>query len=427
MMPTRVRPGVPRTRRPRAAAWCAALCLLALSGNTAHGQVAAAHFDLRGVRVYWRTIDALAAGTIGVDSAVAQLAAHPGYAQIQRNGGRLRVIGWCLRRRYPRTAADTTTPPPNRAEIHARACAHLRDAERLRDSLHAFESVLDGSAGRGWITQAFTAARTLVPAHAATALPQVHVLLFEDNGFGGDALALDLLRLMRSDVSATVRYLAHELHHSLVVRLPDDVDAARSDSVQRDSTGAFGASRTWLTWLSRVQLEGVASLLDKGEALRTDTLAPAAPQRAWTPTLVAHAASLAQVPAQLARIAGAATPAARDSALRASMEDGGHAMGQYMATVIDRGLGRAALVAVVGDRFAFAEAYARAAPRVRGAVALGAARLAEVTALRRAVGRDAAGPRDAGSPGTSGGVPVESPGSIPRPRSYTSRLPVGVP
>lgn len=342
---------------------------------SAFAQQNAATFDLTGVQLYWRTADALAAGTLTVDSAMAHLGAHPGYAQIQRNGGRLRVIAWCLRRRYPRTAADSTTPPANRVEIHQRACAHLREAEQVRDSLTRFGSVLTSATGQAWITRAHADARALVPARVATAQPAVYVLLFEDNGFGGDALALDLLRLMRSDANTTVRYLAHELHHSMVVRLPDDIDEARADSTQR----------AWLTWMSRVHLEGVASLLDKGDVLRTDALTPAAPRAAWSPTLASHATRMAQVPAALTRIANASTPAARDSALQASIDDGGHATGHYMATAILRTLGRDSLVAVVGDRFAFAEAYARAAPRAR-AVPLGPARLAEIRALQTAVG-----------------------------------------
>lgn len=334
-----------------------------------------ATFDLSGVQLYWRTVDALAAGTLTVDSAIAQLGVHPGYAQIQRNGGRLRVIAWCLRRRYPRTAADTTTPPANRVEIHQRACAHLRDAELLRDSLTRFGAVLTSATGRERISRAHSDARALVPARVATVQPAVYVLLFEDNGFGGDALALDLLRLMRSDANTTVRYLAHELHHSMVVRLPEDIDEARADSTQR----------AWLTWMSRVHLEGVASLLDKGAAMRSDALTPAVPRADWSASLSAHAARVAQVPAWLTRIANAGTPAARDSALQASIDDGGHATGQYMATAIMRALGRDSLVAVVGDRFAFVEAYARAA-RQAGAVPLGDARREEIRALRLAAG-----------------------------------------
>lgn len=334
-----------------------------------------AAFDLSGVHAYWRVVDALRERTVSLDSAIAQLGRHPGYALIQRNGGRMRVVGWCLRRLFPQHPSDTTTPPPNRPEIHQRACPHLQQALRERDALARFAAILEGGRGTAWLQAAVEEAAQLLPASVAGTAPPAYVLLFEDNGFGGSALALDLLRLMRSDSLQTVRYLAHELHHSAVLRLPADVPPLPADALPP-------LSQAWLSMLGRVQLEGVASLLDKEEAMRPDALAPPASVDAVPPSLRDHAARLANVPAMLAAIDRAPTPEARADALRASVDDGGHALGHYMAAAIERTLGRDTLVAVVGRRFAFFDAYVQASARqASGAFTFSPAVVREVRAL----------------------------------------------
>lgn len=367
-------------RRPATAMLATAL----IAASAVAQPPASPTFDLSGVHEYWRVVDGLQARTLSLDSAIAQLGRHPGYALIQRNGGRMRVVGWCLRRIFPQQPSDSSTPPPNRPEIHQRACPHLQQAIRQRDSLARFAAVLEGARGASWLQTAVGEAARYLPRSVAGASPPAYLLLFEDNGFGGSALALDLLRLMRSDSLRTVRYLAHELHHSAVLRLPADVRDSPADSLPP-------LTQAWLTMLGRVQLEGVASLLDKQGAMRADALAPPASIDAVPDFLRDHAARVARAPALLAAIDRATTPEARVAALRASVDDGGHALGHYMATAIERTLGRAALVDVVGRRFAFFEAYVQASSRpAAGAYAMAPRVVDEVRALAQQTRTDEA-------------------------------------
>lgn len=326
---------------------------------TASAQRASA-LDLSGVTLYWATVDGLRRGEYGADSTRALLAVHPGYQLIQNNGGRLRALAYCFQKMRPRSPADSAaTPPPNRASLYAAVCAHLRESDDARTELTTFARSLNDGIAAEWMRAANDSVSAYLPAQAMTAPPPIYVLVFENNAFGGSAIALDLLRLHRDDPRNVPRLLAHELHHSYVAKLPSDL---------RD-TAAAGVRPARLRWLSRVQSEGIASLIDKGYIMRADSALPRTPLDSWTAFARTHADRLRAAPAVLVRLDSAwrAAPVSResdaalDSLLDTSIDDGGHALGQFMATAIDRVLGRRELLAAVESRFAFVERYQRAA------------------------------------------------------------------
>jgi hypothetical protein len=323
---------------------------------------APATIDVSGTALFWRVVDGVSSGAITADSGRAWLAKHPGYQQIQRNGTRLPVIQHCLRRMAPGVRPDTfTVPASTRAFLYPYVCDHLDSARAHRQTLERFAASLrDDADERARIAAALDTARAYLPAAAREfAAPTVYGLIFEPGGFGGETIATDLLHFMRRSAGDRARFFGHELHHAMMVRLPSDLREADA-SVTRP---------TMLTWLTRTQWEGIASLIDKRGYVRLTPTGPVPSDAAATGFPREHAErmqagreTLAAVEAAiLRRMRGEGTDAELASALQASIPDGAHALGQYMALAIEVAEGRAAIVEATRSRFGFIRAYQRAA------------------------------------------------------------------
>jgi hypothetical protein len=322
----------------------------------------AATVDVSGAELFWRVIDAVSSGAITADSGRAWLATHPGYQQIQRNGTRLPVIQHCLRRMAPGARPDTFTVPASaRAFLYPYVCDHLDSARAHRQALERFAASLrDDADERARIAAALDTARAYLPAAAREfATPTVYGLIFEPGGFGGETIATDLLHFMRRGAGDRARFLGHELHHAMMVRLPSDLREADA-SVTRPMM---------LTWLTRTQWEGIASLIDKRGYVRltpsglvpSDAAATGFPREHAERMQAGREALAAVETAVLRRVRGEGTDAELASALQASIPDGAHALGQYMALAIEVAEGRAAIVEATRSRFGFVRAYQRAA------------------------------------------------------------------
>jgi hypothetical protein len=98
-----------------------------------------------------------------------------------------------------------------------------RRPTKRRDSLDAFVSQLEPN--RFALPRvALDSVRAYLPERVLSGTaPPIYILLFENNGFGGAEISLDLLRMLRDDAVHLHRFLAHELHHSYMQRLPEDV------------------------------------------------------------------------------------------------------------------------------------------------------------------------------------------------------------
>jgi hypothetical protein len=125
-------------------------------------------------------------------------------------------------------------------------------------------------------------------------------------------------------------------------------------------------------WLGRLQWEGIASLLDKRNYVRLTT-SGLVPTEGVSGFALEHATRVLSAPAVLAivdralvaRRRAASGSAAADSVLRNALEaaipDGGHALGQYMAFVIEQHGGRSAIIRATTSRVLFLRAYQEAA------------------------------------------------------------------
>lgn len=340
-----------------------------LAGAIGHGLEAqavasppAAVIDVSGTALFWRVVDGVSSGAITPDSGRAWLATHPGYQQIQRNGTRLPVIQYCLRRMAPGVRPDTfTVPASTRAFLYPYMCDHLDSARVHRAEVERFAASLSADAAeRARIAAALDTARAYLPAAAQTfAAPTVYGLLFEPGGFGGETIAIDLLHFLRRTPGDRARFFGHELHHAMMVRLPSDLREAPASEVRP----------TLLWWLTRTQWEGIASLIDKRGYVRLTPTGPVPADVAATgfprehaERLQAGAETLTKVEAAiLRRVRGEATDAELTTALQESIPDGGHALGQYMALAIETAGGRSAVIEATQSRFTFIRAYQRAA------------------------------------------------------------------
>lgn len=320
--------------------------------------------DVSGAALFWQVVDGVSSGAFSPDSGRALLATHPGYRQIDRQGNRLSVIRHCLRLMVPGVARDTIQPPTSRfASLYPRVCDHLDSVRAHRPELEAYAAILATDTGeQARIAAALDSALALLPA-AARSLerPTIYGIFFEPGGFGGATIALDLLYHLRNPDDQRIGFLAHELHHSMLSRLPADRAAAAT---------ASGSATHW--WLGRIQAEGIASLLDKRGYVRLDQSGPV-PAPGMTGFPLEHASRMARSPDILAavdrafvlRAQAANEEAEADSvfhaALEASIPEGGHALGQYMAMAIEQHGGRDAIIEATGSRYRFFELYQIAA------------------------------------------------------------------
>lgn len=349
----------------------AALVLSALASRASASQTvpaantvaAAPLLDMSGATLFWRVVDGVSVGTITPDSGRALLAGHPGYQQIEQSGNRLRVIQHCLRLMGPKVRRDTVpVPASTRPWLYPYVCDHLDSVRVHRVALESYAATLaNDAAERARITAALDSALAQLPVGAReVGTPTIYGMFFEPGGFGGRTIAVDLLTHLRRASDERTRFLAHELHHALMTRLPSDVRAPSSTSPV-----------PW--WIGRLQWEGIASLLDKRAFIQLTPSGLAAANGA-TGFALEHATRMLASSTVLATVDSALTArrradvlgsAAADSALRRVLEpaipDGGHALGQYMALAIERHGGRAAIVNATTSRAAFLSAYQQAA------------------------------------------------------------------
>jgi hypothetical protein len=336
------------------------LALFASSPARAQG----ASIDVSGAALFWRAVDGVTTGAIMPDSARALLAAHPGYQVIERSGTRLRYIHHCFQRMAPRANRDSliaAIPSGPRAFLYPYICDHLDSARAHRSELESFARALaEDATEQRRIAAALDTARAFLPdALRASSPPAIYAMLFEPGGFGGTSIAVDLLRHLRRPSDERVAFFAHELHHVLMARLPADIVPA-TDSAPHP---------TVIRWLGRTQWEGIASLMDKRRFVELTATGPQPSPTVSEGFPREHAMRLADSRRVLdlvdsaisRRHRGEISDADLTAALEASIPDGAHALGQYLAMAIEAELGRAGIVAAAASRFTFIKSYQRAA------------------------------------------------------------------
>ena len=312
--------------------------------------------DLSGLDLFWGVVDKIQAGGQIVETDWNRLFSHPGYAQIERAGQRRRVVELCL----PWAIANPDSPfensdipagvPNFRKGAYSNSCNHIKAILERRSELDTF--IADFNEGNLFAASMDRAKAFVPPLASQPRTPEVHLILFEPQGFSGDHIALDLLYFMDMGEERRQQFLGHEFHHALRSALPDN-----SDENLPFASVFFR--------LLRMEQEGVASMVDKAPYIETAELAGSATSEEWvnfnelfreTPNRLGEIdKALVELTVtepdydEIAKRIGALTPW------------GGHINGVYMARHIDAILGREALLDTVGKPVAFFLTYQKAA------------------------------------------------------------------
>ena len=323
-------------------------------------------FDVSALPLFWQTVDILAQDQEPTDEEWSRLFDHPGYQQIERSGRRATVLRDVMPAVFmPSREAGLdsllgSTDTTMRSQLRRRVATHLVQVRERRDELNAYAGKLTGGE---LIGRAHEAALRMLPADRADNLrtPTVYVMLFEDNGFGGSAVAVDLLSLEGRSEDATIGYLGHELHHGYLGQIDRSNDPPFEDDLY-----------LVVATLSALQWEGMASMVDKERFLDPNRAMQLDEIEREDATFFADAYRetpeiLRQVDSILAGIhEGRLEPSESGRELRGMLPWGGHPNGMYMAKAIEGAFGRERLVAV-DDPFTFLLIYQEAAASVDGA------------------------------------------------------------
>lgn len=323
----------------------------------------AASIDMSGVDAFWQIADRIQQGATLSPADWDTFFQHPGYAQIQRSGGRRRVLETCL----PAVFASEETERAGRLSAVSSAfvrdiCTYLDRVRSRRQALDAFrrdadlELVYDGGLQ--------LAALFLPPAAEGRERPTVYVMLFEENGFGGEVIAADLNLIAERGTDSTARYLGHEFHHFFRERLQS---RSQAPPIAQPLTEALDA----------LPREGAASLIDKelflAPGFSVESLAPIEREtvREFLTLYDDVPATLRAIDRLLAAIPPDATGQTYAEAARSlDLPWGGHPAGLYLARTIDRTQGREVLNSVMLDPWRFLAAYQDAAGRSGGGLFL---------------------------------------------------------
>ena len=320
--------------------------------------------DWSGLEQFWRVADTLSAGEAPSDAAWSALFDTPGY--------------YMLSRRYPfgrpiRLSMELTFDPGQRAErdrtiasrvwMKPRMIRHLQRVKSRRDALLDYQQALQQD--DDFVDDAVRAVSAFLPDSLIQndTPPLVSFVLFLDDGFASeDVVAIDLLMARSLGREALVRFLAHEFFH-----------AYRSGVVPNYQVMAGSNTELLLATLQQLENEGIADRIDKPALVNADPSAPGSPLRDaglrdyaadYRRNYADAPSTLRRLDALLSRLDGRDGISSRVARpLQRLLPMGGHPTGAYVAAVINDELGRDALIATVGNVFAFLDAYHRAAQR----------------------------------------------------------------
>ena len=232
--------------------------------------------------------------------------------------------------------------------------AHFVEARAHRLALQAFEARLRREEV---LDRAIVRAAALLPTGVTDAVtpPPVSFAIFEPDAFGSADFGIVVDLLFATHVNV-VNVIAHEAHHYYV----GNAFPLRALDSERDDYALVHA-------INHLRLEGVADQIDK-----TDFLAAAAGRADQQEMRSRYRRFYAESPARLRQIDALIAAVDADPAAMKSngqkvwdlLPNGGHPQGSFMATQIDRALGRDALIAAGTNPFEFVRAYNRAAARL---------------------------------------------------------------
>lgn len=361
----------------------AALVILLAGASSAPAQRTA---DFSGAEQFWRIADELRRGTEPRAEEWDRLFATPGYAALDARERRRASIVLGMRAAFHPGLRGIRDSLLSANGWTARVIRHLETLPPLRAELAAFaeqlrrEDILAAAAQR---------AQTLLPAGTVQRYghPAIAFVFFLPDGRGYPGLIVADLANVMSKPDA-VPFFAHELTHFYWSRLARAQDSAQARSP--DPTGL-------LVLFGKIAEEAFGDQFDKSAVIDAsdESLASDGYAADWREYIAEYRREFARAGDELAKLDAALASAASDSIRLRAIADSanralpleGRPVGMYMARVIRRELGDAALAATAGSPVDFVLTYQRAAARSScGCRPLSASTMASVEKLRRSGG-----------------------------------------
>ena len=301
--------------------------------------------DTTGISLFWDVVSKLKDDQVPRESEWNKLFDHPAYKQIQKSGNRCTLLRKYMPIVYmPSKKEELKSILEKESDFIKGLCRHLTAAGDHKQQLTDFLRKKDFS---NWIDNAYQLAIKYLPDNInKDDFPTVYIILFENNGFGSPHIVLDLYRLYNEEEQANIRVIGHEAHHVFREKLLKTKDVDTKDENYQLHNG-----------ISSLQLEGMASMIDKYHWLQTPLHELKLERHEFlaayhnSPRVFTTIDSLIQLVYDkkiLPKEAGN---------IKSLLFWGGHANGMYMAAAIQKYKGRKFLAALTTSPYDFFFAY----------------------------------------------------------------------
>ncbi|MEM1320345.1 MAG: DUF5700 domain-containing putative Zn-dependent protease [Bacteroidota bacterium] len=320
------------------------------------GSFAQVKIDTSALSVFWELVDTLSLDKQPSKILWKKFALHPAYAQIERSGNRVFFLKKILPIVFmPSKAARLEALMDGAESPYQYFAQHLIDVKAKRKPLenylrrYEFDVYLDS-----YLKSLEYLPTDIKPEEIKLT---VYLALFEDNGFGGEVITIDLLHLMKGSTAENRDFFAHEFHHSLRSR------SKKYTLYDPDTSQYYPIIQA----LKKMPLEGVASLLDKRKYFQPAYYNDSLLNDQQRETVEEFSSLVRLAPSNLAKIdsiLGATLKIEeKGKAIFQQLPWGGHTIGYYMADAIEKAFGKAKLIEAQYSCLAFFFLYQDAALR----------------------------------------------------------------
>lgn len=315
-----------------------AILILSISFHVSHTAVGQVHIDSSAIPIFWEIADTLSTDHSPSAALWEKFATHPAYVQIQASGNRVSFLKKVLPLVFmPSKSEQLKKLLEGKESAFQYFAQHLVEVKAQRKELAKFLTEADFEDYKF----AYRKSLSYLPLDIEEDQLQlnIYLALFEDNGFGGKVITMDLLHLLRGSPQENHDFFAHEFHHAL-----------RGHTQKHQVyTPTSNATYPIIEALNKIPLEGVASLLDKNkyfdQAYYGNTSAIHPNQKE---TIEEFQQLVAAAPTHLAQIdsilISTASPAEKRKKIFQQLPWSGHVIGFYMSSAIEKYRGQKMLV-----------------------------------------------------------------------------------
>lgn len=327
-------------------------------------------FDLSALSLFWKTVDILQTDRLPDEQEWETLFSHPLYLQIEKSAQRKKPLKTVLPLVFMPSrkasldsllAGQKKLPRP----VYLSMAKHLLEVKENRPAIENFSRAFNPEQ---WTKRFMQKVQTYLPRHTTREIiaPKIYIGLFEQNGFGGQSIALDAWRLMGNAEAENIAFVSHEAHHYYLGKIETVNSPQATKDEERDSIYLFYA-------FSSLREEGIANILDKTLYLdpayrqQPGHTAQKRAQMEEFATFYHNSNQIIQrVDSLLQEIATGKLPIGTGGeAIKAALPWGGHPTGMYMANLIEKTLGKKTLMVTNYNYFDFILRYQQAAQKTR--------------------------------------------------------------